>query len=131
MTTIEQNAFESKELLAEIRASLAAELESAASYRARVAEDYPEDKRNAQSAHELWKLADELRSNDVYDDTPALRKLLGLVTTHGIDLSIPLVPSEPESGFNVSQYRFRDAKENDDEFLGRLAEAAAEWWRED
>jgi hypothetical protein len=130
VTTIEQNIFESKELLAEIRGSLASELESAASFRSRVAEDYPEDIRNAQSAHELWRLAEELRSNDIYDDTPALRKLLGVVTTHDIDLSSSLLPSEPDYAVDVSLYRFHDAKENDDEFLSRLADAAAEWWKD-
>ncbi|TGD85125.1 hypothetical protein BayCH28_22245 [Mycolicibacterium sp. CH28] len=124
---------ESKEPLADIRAYLASEFESAASFRERVAEEYPEDERNARSAYELRRFAEEIRSNDVaYDDTPALRKLLGLVTKHDIDLTVPmLLPSDgSEYDFDVSRYRFNNAREDEEDFLNRLADTAEDWWRE-
>src|SRR5437868_3580819 len=96
---------ESKQLLKDIREALAWQLNSAASFRARVAADYPEDARNARSADELWQLAEELRINDTYDDNPALRKLLGLVTEHHVPLEC-IVPSDPALDFDASQYRF-------------------------
>jgi post-segregation antitoxin (ccd killing protein) len=132
MRTIEQNTPESKELLAQIRKTLAGELEWQASFRERVADEYPEDERNARSAQALRELADELRINDIYDDTPALRKLLGLVTTYNMELSTGrLVPSDPaESGFNASQYRFHNPNESDDDYLSRLADAV-EWEQKD
>lgn len=115
---------ESKELLTQIRATLASGLDSAASFRLRVAEEYPEDERNRRSARQLSRLAAELRIDDAYDDTPALRKLLDLVTEYDLPLE-GILPSDPSSGFDASKYRFHDAKESDDDYLNRLAEATA------
>ncbi|BBX38927.1 hypothetical protein [Mycobacterium simiae] len=103
----------------DIRMALAWELESQASFREHVAQVYPEDTRNARSANELRLLAEGLRTNAGYDDTPALRKILALVTEHGLPLEC-IIPSD---GFNASQYRFHDANESDDEFLNDLADA--------
>ncbi|MGV0607368.1 type II toxin-antitoxin system CcdA family antitoxin [Mycolicibacterium sp. XJ1904] len=118
MRTIQENIPESKELLAEIRAALAWHLDSQAGFRERVAEEYPEDRRNERSARELRLLADELRSNGAYDDTPPLRKLLRLVTEYELEME-GIMPTE----FNASQYRFHNANQSDDDFLGRLADA--------
>lgn len=115
---------ETTNLLAEIRDALACQLEAQASYRDRCADEYPEDVRNERSALELWKLAGELRANEIYDDTPALLKLLRLVTENGLDPDPDLLRApSTDSGFDASLYRFHDPRESDDEFLGRFADA--------
>ncbi|SHU12230.1 Uncharacterised protein [Mycobacteroides abscessus subsp. abscessus] len=112
---------ESQELLADIRRALAARLESEANYRDRCAEEYPEDLRNERAADELRKLAGELEFSDVYDDTPALRKLLKVVTCHDLDPDDVASMTGPE--FDASLFRFHDATENEDAFLERYADA--------
>ena len=109
---------ETRELLADIRHALAWNLDGEASFRERAADEYPEDRRNLRSCHALRRLADELRITDIYDDTPALRKLLGLVTEHELNLDF-IMPTE----FDASKFRFYNAGESDDDFLSSLAEA--------
>lgn len=112
---------ESRELLAAIRAALADELEGHASYRDRCAEEYPEDHRNERAALELRELAAELRGNAVYDDTPALRTLLKLVTRHNLEpeIVVPLINDE----FDASRFRFNNPTESGDDFLQRYVNA--------
>lgn len=120
---------ETTQLLAEIRGALAQHIEEASRYRGRCVEDWPEDHRNVRSAEALHHLADEIRTNDVYDGTPALRKLLHLVTAHDMTDGVyeAIAPSS-ESDFNASHFRFHDSAETEDEYLSRFADAIEEEW---
>lgn len=102
-------------LTTSIREDIAGICDSAAAFRERVAEGFPEDTRNARAAKSLRALAEELRAGQ-HDDDPALQRL----ATLGADLYV----WHSDDDFDVSRYGF-NAPPNAGAFLDAFANAVA------
>lgn len=104
-----------------VREDLASYLDGQAAWRQGNADEYPEDRRNRRSADGLAELAAKVRA--LPDDDPVIVALSAECERTGLDV-YALVPTDPASGINVSQFRFHDPHEGGYAFLRRLVETA-------
>ncbi|HEX7099374.1 MAG TPA: hypothetical protein VF377_09025 [Acidimicrobiia bacterium] len=104
-----------------IREAVASYFEQVARWRDEKAEDYPDDPRNLRAADGLREAAAYVRSLD-----PADSRLVLIDQAHdGFEDAYPVlhfVPSRASEGWDVSQFRFRQAVESVDSLLIRFAE---------
>lgn len=103
------------------RDELAEYLTGQARWREMKADEYPDDQRNGRSAEGLYRLAEDVRG--LPDNDPLLARLAALAGRTGLDVAA-LVPSDPASRFDVSRFRFDDAREDGRRFLARLVDVA-------
>jgi hypothetical protein len=111
----------------DIRGDLAEWLEEQSAWRAERAATHPDDRRNQRAADGLMELARQARSLPEAD--PTLAKLTNLCEGTGLTVR-DLMPTDPATGVNASQFRFHDPQEDSSEFLQRLADGAVSEYHE-